>query len=455
MKKIVMLLTVLALLLAALPGALADNAVMYLDANGNERTTTEAEDFKSSLSYVNGDTSIGAADETKWYYVSGTVEVNAPLSVYGDVHLILLDGATLTVTDSIILANSSEMDNRNDASLTIYAQSLNPADGGMGRLITNGAEQRAGIFVHTPATLTINGGYIEVTGADGAAGIGGKYSSSTEALNNAGTVIINGGVVIAQGGTGAAGIGGGANYDVSTTGELANYAGYGAALTINGGLVTAIGGDDCGRAIGFGHGEAPEGVSTSGCDFKGTLTLGGDIAVYDDTKDVQLTGSADDIFSRITGADSEGNYNDSVEPVQRVVFETHNEKYTMAAHDAYVLPNGKLIMTANGALDTFQYVRLDNQKLNPKIYTATGTASGTTVMVDMQGVSLIPDTVHTLSFIYPDGTTRSADGQFSVVLQAPVNPPQTGDSFPLLLYVGLLALCGLGAFTLLRSRKRA
>ena len=433
MKKIGLLLALLALLMAALPGALAET-VTYLEANGVEKTT---EAIVLDQTWLDKNENLGDDNQTTWYYVPKGTSVekknNWITTVYGDVHLILGDGATLKVEGRGIRLTFQ-------ASLTIYAQSQSK---NMGRLIATvtatGQFERhhAGINVTQSARLTINGGYIEATGgADGGAGIGGNGKEGEH--EDCGTVIINGGIVTAQGGAqNGVGIGGGSSNEKST--NIQSNGGRGADLTINGGLVTAIGGGENGKAIGSGHGYDEQ-------TDNGSLTLGDRIAVYDDTKDEQLTGSTDEILNQIIGTFGQKNQ------IQKVVFETHTG-YQIVESDQYVQPTGTLSMTASGEFGDFQYLRLNNKKLDPKAYT---TRSGSTVAtVDAALLNCSLDTPHTLSFIYPDG---SADGQFSVVLQLPAETikdlPQTGDNSRLLLYVGLALVCGVGVIALLIARKR-
>ena len=434
MKKIGLLLALLALLMAALPGALAE-PVTYLDEKGKEQTTTEA--IVLDQTWLDKNENLGDDNQTTWYYVPKGTSVekknNWITTVYGDVHLILGDGATLKVEGRGIRLTFQ-------ASLTIYAQSQSK---NMGRLIATvtatGQFERhhAGINVTQSARLTINGGYIEATGGEeGGAGIGGNGKEGEH--QDCGTVIINGGIVTAQGGTlNGVGIGGGSPQEPASPGYPIR-GGFGGKVEINGGLVTAIGGGTSGKAIGSGSGTVAR--------DNGTLTLGNRIAVYDDTKDEQLTGSTDEIFNQIIGTFGQKNQ------IQKVVFETHTG-YQIVESDKYVLPTGTLSMTASGEFGDFQYLRLDNKKLDKSFYT---TAAGSTVAtVNMAGLRLAPDTQHTLSFIYPDG---SADGRFSVVLQLPAETikdlPQTGDNSRLLLYVGLALACGVAVCALLIARKR-
>ena len=99
MKKIGLLLALLALLMAALPGALAET-VTYLDENG-KKAQHEAQPFEPTE--LQDEWTIGEVGQIKWYYLSGELDLSKYLSVDGYVHLILEDGAKLTAQDGIRL----------------------------------------------------------------------------------------------------------------------------------------------------------------------------------------------------------------------------------------------------------------------------------------------------------------------------------------------------------------
>lgn len=198
----------------------------YLDENGEEKI---CEDY---YLMTNRDSS----DGKDRCVVFGDVTINSRLFFSGDSHLILADNSSLTVSGGLDL---SAGDN-----LTIYAQSTGDD---MGRLtVQNMTEGNAGIGIKTRGqgdfyscgTTTINGGYIDVSGGNLAAGIGGGVdnmygSSKCEAI------VINGGHVMARGGANGAGIGCGTFGDCGM-------------ITVNGGTVHAIGGREA-NAIGRGY----------------------------------------------------------------------------------------------------------------------------------------------------------------------------------------------------------
>lgn len=205
----------------------AENGVKYLDASRTEQTANNVTVVDSSTKeWRNG-----------WYVVNGAVTIGDRVTVSGEVHLILADGASLTVNGGINVAESN--------SFSVYAQSVGK---NMGTLTATGQDDAsiAGIGSEVGAscgTITINGGNVTASGGENAAGIGGSQDGS------GGNIIIHGGKVTATGGGFAAGIGGSG--------------GSGGTITIHGGTVEAIGGS---FAAGIGSG-----VSGS----SGTITIHG------------------------------------------------------------------------------------------------------------------------------------------------------------------------------------
>ena len=209
-----------------------------------------------------------------WYVVTGNSEYKV-LNVLGDdVHLIIPDGVTLTVTGGVKL----ESDDKTSHKLTIYGQTNNS-----GKLtVTNDYSGAAGIGGGEGAscgTLEIHGGTINATGGEKGAGIGGGSgqgfygqltiyggdvtahgglfgagigSGDENSAAMAGFITIYGGKVVAYGGKYAAAIGGG-------------YEGNGASLSIYGGWVEAYAPkteDDKGDGAGIGGGRYGNGFET-------------------------------------------------------------------------------------------------------------------------------------------------------------------------------------------------
>ena len=128
-----------------------------------------------------------------YYVVFGNVTVNGTLTVSDDTDLILGDGATLTVTNGVVLDGGD---------LSVYAQTLDTAK--MGSLVVTATSANKAA-IGGDGDLVVNGGIITATGAANAAGIG------SNAEGACGNITLNGGVIVANGGTGAAGIGCGVN----------------------------------------------------------------------------------------------------------------------------------------------------------------------------------------------------------------------------------------------------
>ena len=167
-----------------------------------------------------------------WYVVNSPVTIDSRVSVSGEVHLILADGASLTANGGINVAEGN--------SFSVYAQSV---EKNMGTLTATGGGHGAGIGGRNGdkngsscGNITIHGGSVAATGGDEAAGIGGGVFGS------GGNITINGGNVTATSGNEAAGIGGGQGDS-------------GGNITINGGTVTATSVTPLGAGIGGGaHG---------------------------------------------------------------------------------------------------------------------------------------------------------------------------------------------------------
>ena len=230
----------LGLLPALTPAASAADNVTYLDANGAQQTAASATEVTA------GSTAWNAG----WYVVNSDVTITSRVTVTGDVHLILADGANLTASAGITVTGSN--------SLTIYAQSEGDS---MGKLSATGGKDAAGIgggASGAGGTITVNGGAVTANGGAQGAGIGGGRTSS------GGAITVNGGAVTANGGIYGAGIGGG-------------YKGASGAISITGGTVTAngnVGGtsDDGGAGIGGGEDGNNSGDGNSISITGGTVT---------------------------------------------------------------------------------------------------------------------------------------------------------------------------------------
>ncbi|WP_455138552.1 YDG domain-containing protein [Thermophilibacter sp.] len=209
------------------------SSVEYVGMDGKPAKTAEDVEVLAVSSSM---TAWGADDDVDhWYVAKGNVTINGRVIVSGKVHLILADGAKLTVDDGISVNEGN--------SLSIYGQ-----ENGTGKLVANGNFSNAGIggsSSFNSGTIKIAGGTVTATGGEHGAGIGGGFNGA------GGTVTITGGTVTATGGSRGAGIGGGNSY------------GQGNTVTITGGTVTATGGDDS-AGIGGGSGGAGGAVDITG-----------------------------------------------------------------------------------------------------------------------------------------------------------------------------------------------
>ena len=250
-------------------------SVTYQEAswNGGVTYTTKTADSCTPVA----DSTTAVTWNAGWYVVNSTVTIDQPITVNGEVNLILADGCTLTAGKGIVVETGN--------SLTIYAQS-----GGTGTLNATGTTDSsnnasAGIGSSTSSdsgAITIHGGVINATGGStgsngyGGAGIGGGTSKSANG-GNSGTIIIYGGTVTANSGAGriiGAGIGGG--------GGGGDAGGAGSNITIYGGSVTAAstGTQFGGAGIGGGFGLRSGGAGNNIQIYGGTINAtGGDRGV--------------------------------------------------------------------------------------------------------------------------------------------------------------------------------
>ena len=108
------------------------------------------------------------------YKVYNDVTINERITINGDAVLYLAEGKTLYAKKGIELSA--------DNSLTIY---------GPGALVIDKCDSgKSGIGAETAGTLTINGGEIDITGAEGAAGIGSDAAVGGDSQSPAGTLTL-------------------------------------------------------------------------------------------------------------------------------------------------------------------------------------------------------------------------------------------------------------------------
>ena len=316
--------------------------VPYMDWDGTRLVMKDGDEACTDYTVV--DESTTAFEDGKWYVVSSNVTISSRITVSGTAHLILCNEKILNANAGITVEGNNN--------LTIYAQSTNINTMGVLNAISLANESvdpkiyPAGIGSYTnhAGTVIINGGNITAkgnrngSGSDaGAAGIGGGYTYSSPSMyvhnyvgfrgadvtinggkvtayggncspgigngfeagivENPPMITINGGTVIATGGYRGAGIGG-ASYsssanvtinggDVTATsfavgsgiGDGNNPSNYTPTITINGGNVTASGGNNK-DSYKKGAGIGSAGSTSSANANRGTIVLGDNVTVY-------------------------------------------------------------------------------------------------------------------------------------------------------------------------------
>ena len=211
----------------------------------------------------------GYSDNVAEYYVvRGNVNRETIVVQGKNVHLVLCDNATLTLTGGLKLEEENK--------LYIHCQSY---DSKMGRLmVTNKYENAAGIGSaqddgnnKTVGELVIHGGHIEATGGKYGAGIGSCKRSNKSQRKLCNGVTVYGGYVKATGGNSGAGIGGGCGVSVSWGVD-------GGDFVLYDGTVIAQGGEYA-SGVGGGGGFAPQSFN----NIYATGGRGGMVYVYGGT----------------------------------------------------------------------------------------------------------------------------------------------------------------------------
>ena len=199
--------------------------VAYLDYDAVGGTFTNA---TAECTVVTSETTAFA--NGGWYVAKGTNTCNK-ITVSGSAHLILADGAELTINNGIRVSEGN--------SLTIYEQ-----DEGSGKLIANGGRNGypgigGGLAGESCGAITVNGGSVvaESNGGVGIGGVEGKVAPFGDGGSggNGGSLTVNGGSVTTSKkiGGGAGGFGGTGN---------AGSPGRGTRVTLMGGVTEAQGG---------------------------------------------------------------------------------------------------------------------------------------------------------------------------------------------------------------------
>ena len=320
------------------------------------------------------------SDTTTWkdgfYVVKGSVTINGRVIVWGNVGLILADGAKLTVTQGILFERGN--------ALTIYGQT----EADTGKLeVTGGVANAAGIG--GGGTVTIIGGTVTATGGEDGAGIGGGGSAGS-----GGSVTIIGGTVNAAGGKYGAGIGGGGS------------GGDGGTVTISGGNVTATGGKYAagigGGIVGDGGSVTITGGTVTAAGGEGAVSIGGGKNSTD-----QGTLNIDKKLGVKAGADA-----DSAVTISKWDFgpSDSREIYMMIGAHEHVDANNDLVCDSCGQSGLTPYIerKWDGSKVveTPKVLDpVTQVTADTTVW--SSGFYIVEDTVTVKGHITVNGTAEN------------------------------------------------
>lgn len=224
--------------------------VSYLNENGIEKYCG----YYQLAENCDDDVDLGGYDKPNWYVVQREVTVKGMIDLdSSSCHIILCDGATLTVEEGIC-------DEGND--LLIYGQRL-----GTGKLVTFGGEDdEYGLFGICCESLTVNGGVIEATGGDDDDGEGwdtcGVYCVE-ELIVNGGKLTATGGKITGSGDS----LVYGDSYGICVRGEGSDDV----SVVINGGTVEATGGMLVGEKV---NGESCGIYAYSGGDSEMTINGG-------------------------------------------------------------------------------------------------------------------------------------------------------------------------------------
>ena len=189
--------------------------VTYLDMDGNEQ---RCNDF---ITLTGSETNLGAG----WYVANGILNYDHYLTLFGDVHIILMDNAVMNLgTEDSCLSFSGLF--ANGHSISIYGQSTGE---NMGQL---NVYAKLCIYMYN-GNITICGGKVMTTGHDGK-GIQTEY----------GNITITGGEVTATGEMGILASDGNLTItggEVTARGDAYGICSFDGSVTISGGQVTANG----------------------------------------------------------------------------------------------------------------------------------------------------------------------------------------------------------------------
>lgn len=195
------------------------------------------------------------------YIVSNGFSHDGRITINGNVTLILGKNQTFTVPKGFYVPTTSSF--TIDGSGTLTIDNVDYELAGIGGNKNTSYTQTTG----NSGSITIKGGTINVTGGEGAAGIGGGFGG------NSGVITISGGTVNASAVARGAGIGGGGRSYTYVAPDYYYFGGIFHDINISGGTVNATGGQNA-AGIGRGDGNANY-INDEKC---GTITIsGGDV----------------------------------------------------------------------------------------------------------------------------------------------------------------------------------
>ena len=212
--------------------------IPYINRYWDEETKSVVEATEiAPVETIEIDGSFSTLQNECWYVVRGNIS-RSSLTVSGTAHLILADGATLNISSGLRVNEGN--------TLYIYAQS---SSDNCGKLVSVATDDNAGIggsgYGTNCGTIVINGGNIQAQAKGRGTGIGGGC------IANGGNITINGGIVTATPSAYAAAIGGsnsgsGGNITINggtviANGRIGSCSGNSGNITINGGNVTSSG----------------------------------------------------------------------------------------------------------------------------------------------------------------------------------------------------------------------
>lgn len=232
--------------------------VAYVDADGKlhndlKGTTPKTDDDGAEAYVLSGtETDLGVYGEDTWYVALPADENGGrdltgygQLTLHGNVHLILADGAEIKATGDAAIYNY------NRGSLTLYGQSKQT-----GVLTAEGTAENSFAILISVADLVINGGSLTAKG---------NYAEYDISIVN-GNLTVNGGTIFdtpfLRITNGNATINGGrltGNLEIINPGQEDSYTLYNSTLYIDGGDITVTGGDITGFIL-----DASENSSTGG-----------------------------------------------------------------------------------------------------------------------------------------------------------------------------------------------